>query len=134
MGRSSKKSNLTLANIPITIPDGKIASHGVERWYKDEQLECRQDLPSIISDVGTPHELHWWTEKESNSSHPFVRGRELEVWASGDEIHREDGPAVIIGERHMWFVHDQRHTFQSFLSTLDLSPEDAVRLKLLYDI
>jgi hypothetical protein len=52
------------------------------------------------------HTLNGELHREDGPAH--IDGEREEYWVHG-ELHREDGPAIIDGEQQVWYFHGKRH-------------------------
>jgi rhamnogalacturonyl hydrolase YesR len=69
----------------------------------------------------------------TNTDYPSYRYHLVYTsWHKNDSQHRTNGPAVIWGRNHGWYLNDVEYTFQEFIEITPISDHEKVELALIY--
>lgn len=93
-------------------------------WYKNDLLHRDDDLPAVINNFC----VEWFFEGERHREYglPAVCDDEFgkyEWWVNGS-LHREDGPAIIEGEREEFYLEDVEYPRNQFILLIEHRNEE----------
>jgi hypothetical protein len=90
-------------------------------------------MGSYVKDRNRDYDIKYLAAEEQSDGSYIDRHGDIKWYNESGELHREDGPAIIIADgRQWWYLNNKVYLFDHWLIKLNKTDEDKMLLRLCY--